>query len=424
MYNISGIDQNPKLGYYRVADETYYSKPMAYMRAKELGTIPTWCFNNIQFVKEDWTVEPEVDLLELYRLRAQQIRDQYDYIRLDLSGGSDSATVLYSFVLNNIPLDEVVFRYPKQGEKGVVGDVHNYDPSNTLSEWEFSAKPMLHWISTNYPDVKITFYDYSQRMIDGDYLKDESWILQTRDWFQPGHVAKHDIFGAKEHREQADSGKKICILHGVDKPKVVVINGQWYTYFIDVFANQPSPIKHDYENITHELFFWTPDLPKLLIKQSHMIKTWFDLPTHKTFKYLVSYPVRDPNARTTYENIVKSIVYPQFDLTTWQTSKATNSFYNEMDHWFYTNFSDTEMYQVWKSGLEFLTINVDHDQFMSKDGKINGFTWNKSIFYHLGPVLDEVETEIIVTNHDFRKEHLKPEEITVWQNQKLKHITV
>jgi hypothetical protein len=49
---------------------------------------------------------------------------------------------------------------------------------------------------------------------------------------------------------------------------------------------------------------------------------------------------------------------------------------------------------------------------------------HKSIFYHLGPVLNEVETEIIVTNHNFRKEHLKPEEITVWQNQKLKRITV
>ncbi len=420
----TGIDQNPKLGYYKVGQEIYYSKPMAYTRAKQLGTIPSWHFNSVEFARHDWTVEPDIALLEFYRLRAQQIRDQYDYIRLDLSGGSDSTTVLYAFVLNNITLDEVVFRYPKQGEHGVVGDVHNYDPTNTLSEWEFAARPLLQWIATNYPDIKITFYDYSERMLSGDYLKDESWVFETRDWFQPGHVAKHDIFGAKEHQIQAESGKKICILHGVDKPKVVLIENNWYTYFIDVFANQPSPIKNDYENITHELFFWSPDLTELLIKQCHMIKTWFDLPVHNNFRYLVQYPVMNPNRRTAYESIVKSIIYPQYDPMTWQTSKATNSFYNEMDTWFYVNFAGTKMEQVWKAGLDFLVDNIDADQFMYRDGQPNGLLWNKSIFYHLGPSTNQHDANVVFDNHDFRKDRLKSEQITVLQDRKLKHITV
>jgi len=420
MHNLTGIDQNPKLGFYKVGPEVFYSKPQAYARAHELGTNATWHFNTSEFARHNWTQEPNVDLREIYRLRAQQIRQKYDYVRLDLSGGSDSATVLYAFVLNNIHLDEVVFRYPKTGEKGVCNDPHDYRPENTLSEYEFAAKPMLQWIATNYPKIKITMFDYSESKLE-ETLQDESWIFQTRDWFQPGHSAKHNIFAAEGHREQADSGKSICILHGVDKPKVVTINNNWYVYFVDVFANQPSPIMEDYTNITHELFFWTPDMPELVIKQSHMIKDWFEQPEHQGFKHLVKYPLWNPNKRTAYESIVKSIVYPDFDPLTWQTSKATNSFYNEMDHWFYTNYKDTRMHQIWLAGLEYLEEQVGTDQMMHKHGMPVGLKWNKSLFYHLGPSTNPLSTPAFV-NHA----HLDnlSEEILLWQDRKIQRITV
>jgi hypothetical protein len=420
MHNLIGIDQNPKLGFYKVNAETFYSKPQAYARAHELGVRPTWHFNTVEFAKQDWTQEPETNLREIYRLRAEQIRQKYDYVRLDLSGGSDSVTVLYAFVLNNIPLDEVVFRYPKSGEKGVCSNPHDYRPENTLSEYEFAAKPLLKWIATNYPQIKITVFDYSENMLR-ETLQDESWIFSTRDWFQPGHSAKHNIFAAEGHRAQADSGKNICVLHGVDKPKVVTINNNWYTYFVDVFANQPSPIMEDYTNITHELFFWTPDMPELLIKQSHMIKAWFDMPGHDSFRHLVKYPQWNPNRRTAYESIVKSIIYPDFDPLTWQTSKATNSFYNEMDHWFYTNYKDTTMHQTWLAGLEYLTEQVGLDQMMYKNGMPVGLKWNKSLFYHLGPSISQAHKPAFVNQGHMAN---LAEEITLWQDRKIQHIVV
>lgn len=420
MHNLIGIDQNPKLGYYKVAQEIFYSKPQAYARAHQLGTSAIWHFNEPEFVRHDWTQPPDTDLREIYRLRAQQLRQKYDYIRLDLSGGSDSATVLYSFVLNNIHLDEVVFRYPKTGEKGVCGDPNDYRPENTLSEYQFSARPMLNWIATHYPKIKITEFDYSESMLENT-LQDESWIFSTRDWFQPGHSAKHNIFAAEGHRQQADSGKSICVLHGVDKPKVVTINNNWYTYFVDVFANQPSPLIEDYTNITHELFFWTPDMTELLIKQSHMIKDWFDLPEHAGLQHLVRYPVQNPNNRTAYENIVKSIIYPDFDPLTWQTTKATNSFYNEMDHWFYTNYKNTRMHQVWMAGLEYLQDQVGTDQMMHKNNRPVGLRWNKSLFYYLGPTKNK-NIEPTFSNHTYLQ--TMSEEIKIWQDRKIYQITV
>jgi hypothetical protein len=32
----------------------------------------------------------------------------------------------------------------------------------------------------------------------------------------------------------------------------------------------------EYTNIHTEFFYWTPDLPEIVIKQSHMIRRWFE----------------------------------------------------------------------------------------------------------------------------------------------------
>ena len=128
------IEQNPKLGFYTVGDKVFYSKPLALIESTKTGHFPEWNFNNDVFSKQPWEHESETDLLELYRLRALQLREKYDYIRLDVSGGGDSSTVVYSFLKNHIHLDEVVFRYPKSGEKNNTDDPFNTKPENTLSE--------------------------------------------------------------------------------------------------------------------------------------------------------------------------------------------------------------------------------------------------------------------------------------------------
>ena len=190
------IEQNPKLGFYKVGSEIFYSKPQAYIYATKTKQSIHWNFNNLEYAKIDWSVEPETNLRELYRQRAQQLRDRYDYIRLECSGGGDSTTVAYSFLLNNIHLDEVIFRYPKTGEKDATNDPFNTKPTNTLSEYQFAAKPLLEWIKTNYPKTRVVIHDYSENMLEQESSRDESWIYNTRDWFQPGHG---DKYKSEEH---------------------------------------------------------------------------------------------------------------------------------------------------------------------------------------------------------------------------------
>lgn len=376
------IEQNPKLGYYTVGNDRFYSKPMALIKATETKVFPEWNFNNAVFDSVNWLAEPATPLRELYKLRAQQLRDRYDYIRLEFSGGADSTTALYSFVNNKIHIDEVVFRYPKTGEKNVCDDPFNYKPENTLSEARYAAYPVLHWLSTAAPNTKITVHDYSENMLNNVY--DESWVLRTKDYFQPGHIFKHSALGHDKHRHQADSGKKICILYGVDKPKICIKDQKWYVYFIDIIANHAVTDAGDYNNITTEYFYWNADLPELLIKQAHMIRRWFDLNDNSMLQYVCRWPNYSYAHRNAYESILKPLIYPDYDPTTFQTSKATNSFYNEMDFWFYQNFSHTQQHRVWRAGLDYLTATIDPKYFNYEMGKPVGFVGFISPFYCIG----------------------------------------
>ena len=412
---MNGIEQNPKLGFYRVGDETFYSKPLAYMHATKTGIPPTWHFNTAIYAKSDWTLEPELDIRELYKIRAQQLREKYDYIRVEASGGGDSTTAIFAFLLNGIHLDEVVFRYPKSGEKGVTDDPFTTKADNTLSEWQFAAKPLLDWIKTNYPQVKITVHDYSKDMLAEEKTRDETWVFTTRDWFQPGHGNKHTHFGTKEHKDLADSGKSICVLYGVDKPKITIVDGGWYGYFIDLYANHANPVQEGHTNITSELFYWSPDLPEISIKQSHMIRRWFSMPQNHHLQHLVN--EQDPNKRTAYEFIAKSIIYPDYDLQTWQTSKPTNSFYNEMDHWFYTNFKETNLYAAWENGLKLLVDSIDPKYFYYQLGKPVGLCMQRSPYYYLGPVTNTNASPIIpnrshITDNKIPVTSLKDKQMT------------
>jgi hypothetical protein len=387
---MNGIEQNPKLGYYQVGDRIFYSKPQAYIHATEIGLDPVWHFNPVAYAKVNWTQAPESNILELYRIRAQQLRDRYDYIRLEASGGGDSTTAAFAFLLNGIHLDEVIFRYPKQGEKDHAGDPFNTKATNTLSEFDFAAKPLLNWIKTNYPKTLVSIHDYSENMLADEGTRDETWIFNTRDWFQPGHADKYTHFGTKEHRDLAESGKSICALIGIDKPKITLINGKWYAYFNDLQANSANPIVNDHTNITSEYFYWTPDLPEIVVKQAHMVIEWFDAPQNQHLKHLVAWPNTDPSKRTTYEHIAKSIIYPEYDLETWQTAKPTNSFYNEMDQWFYANFKETQLYSAWQAGLQLLLDKIDPKYLQCQLGIPVGLVSNTTPFYYIG---DELTTQ-------------------------------
>ena len=384
-------EHNPKLGFYTVGEKIFYYKPQALMEATKTGHFPHWNFNREIFSSIDTTLEPQLSLRELYRIRAQQLRDKYDYIRLEFSGGGDSTTTLLSFINNNIHLDEIVFRYPAQGDKNLGPDPKNMKAENTLSEWHFAAKPMLQKIAVSHPKIKITMHDFSDNILK--YTGDESWTDNAKDYLHPEHVFKHDPVAFEGHKDLAETGKKICVLYGIDKPKICIKDGRWWMYFLDLQANHSQSQTGYYNNITNEYFYWQGDLPELVIKQAHTIRNWFLKPEIKHLQFLMRWPNHSIAHRGAYEQLAKPLIYPDYNPTTWQTVKSTNAFYSEMTWWFFKNFKDTRFYQVWESGLQHIVNQVDPKFFNYEQGRAVGFVGFMDKFYDLGPA-DYVNTDI------------------------------
>ena len=99
-------------GYYRVGGKTYTSKFEALLIASNTNQKITFHYYDEVW---DYTINSfnpdNINLLEMYKERAQQIRDKYDYLVLHFSGGSDSVTALQAFIHNGIKLDEVYVKW-------------------------------------------------------------------------------------------------------------------------------------------------------------------------------------------------------------------------------------------------------------------------------------------------------------------------
>jgi hypothetical protein len=381
MYDIIQLlEKNDKLGFYIVNGQKYHNKIQALIEATNHKAHPVWNFNQKTFECQDWCADPLETISELYRMRAQQLRDQYDYIILNLSGGADSTTALYSFVNNGIFIDEVIVRHPQNGLKNLTVTDNTTVADNAYSEWKFAAVPLLDWLRGASPNTKITIHDYSDHLQKPQY--EEDWVFLGRDYLHPGIVSryKYDIDWLKSVYE---SHTKVCMLFGIDKPRICIRNGSYYLYFLDIQANTAVSEIKEYDNIETEFFYWTPDLPKIVIKQAHMIVDWFESQKNPAIKTLLRWPNKDVSQRTTYEMIVKTIIYPDYDFNTFQTAKPTSCFETEIDFWFYKNFQGTRSWQIWQKGLEFVKSNIDSQWFNYRFQNKDGFVGFISPFYKI-----------------------------------------
>ena len=146
-------------GYYVVNGKAYFNKLEAILDAQKTSAKVSWNFHQDIFEKVNWQVEPEPSLDDFYRMRAQQIRDKYDYVIVRVSGGADSTNVIKSFLNNGIRVDEIIADVPLSG-------LNNWEytkstsSANTVSESKYVQFPLLNEIKTSHPDIKISINDY------------------------------------------------------------------------------------------------------------------------------------------------------------------------------------------------------------------------------------------------------------------------
>jgi len=390
-----------KIGfYYKVKDKIFYNKIDAIMHASKTLDDVSWHFHQDIFEKINWTIEPDADLDEFYKNRAQQIREEYDYVVILCSGGADSTNVVKSFLNNDIFPDEIIAAAPMSGLNNFDFNTKDTSHINTMSETKYAQLPLMDEISSKFPNVKITLHDYFHDMLD---YKSEEWLYQCEDWVHPSSRARYRYERIPHLKKIAEAGKRMAFVYGIDKPTLAVDDhtGDIYTVFADLPVNvQRLPFDRDYLNVDNVLFYWNGQLPLMMVKQAHQLSRWIFKPENiRALKYL---RIQSRALKTSwaenrfrhsrYERAIVPCIYPSTHRSIFQAEKPISIFLGEHDGWFYQLHNKTMLNQMMVSDtISFFKkinpkyINPGNNGFQTfinsyKIGKVSDFTENQDTF--------------------------------------------
>jgi hypothetical protein len=375
-------NRQDKFGYYLVGTLKFYSKLEAIEFSVRTNQKVTWHFNDVEFGLHDWTVEPTETLEELYRQRAQQLREKYDYLVLWFSGGSDSDNILHTFVTNNIKLDECasLVNYAATGsrEDWLNGEIYNV------------AVPKVNAAKHTQPWMQHTLIDIAQPTIDYFSKQDASdWVYGLNNFVNPNSAVKQEIKKTVPHWMQlVDQGKRVGFIYGLEKPMVHGFGKNYYFKFTDSIDNAVSNViqSRNDEWDHNELFYWDPSCVKLLTKQGHAVKRFLKKAeglSQDKERIFMNSTVVDKKVKWLTIELLNKIVYPGWTPVDYQV-KPTSLIHSPRDRWFFKLPDNDAAKHAWKIGIEHLwnTLPQQH-KLGTWDGNSNVKRLS-SKFYDLG----------------------------------------
>ena len=333
---IKSMDYNNNV-YWSVADKIFYNKFDALLYASEIKMPVTFSYYDDTWEKFSRVGLGSANLNNLYKKRAQQLRDEYDYLILYFSGGSDSYNVLRSFIDNGIRLDEVCVKWPM-----VVIEKQLYTPNtrdssafNYLSEWDYAIKPVLNQLSQTHPEIKIEISDWSDKFIPDVYNEENLKKVNAWNDVEIGVT----LATSPNELRLAEKGKKVASIYGIEKPIIANSNNKWFFSFEDSSVNIGIPMEHS-EN-TIEYFYWSPKMPELALEQAYQLCRYLELNPRES-KYFLSKDaaywsrVEHQVNHQVRNNIAKSVIYTTWD-NKFQTDKPILDDRADKHSWIFTH---------------------------------------------------------------------------------------
>ena len=269
-------------GFYLYKNDAYVNRMDIFDRMyaeNDFGGSIRFYFNDHIFNEIDWTIEPPFSLPQLYRMRAQQLRESYDYLILAFSGGSDSMEVLHTFIENGIFLDEVqVINYEKAISKIDETTLYADKSLAHFLEFRLSVIPELEYIKQKSPNTKISVYDISD-----DFMKHSATKGVSPDNLNPRTVLTNcptmtypwtQLSNLLHNETALTKNNKVAFISGNEKPQTTIADNKFYFFFGDwcYYNSKMHNDKFIDRIFTNEEFFWSKDAPLIPVKQSHVLK--------------------------------------------------------------------------------------------------------------------------------------------------------
>lgn len=320
-------------GHYVVDGEIIENKVYALLRATEKKAEVNWWYYDEVFTQATGKFGLyHLSVEDLYKQRAIQLRESYDYLILNYSGGSDSHNILHTFLKNNIKLDHIFVQWPERlMDRGLyIPNAIDKSNANFHSEWDLVLKKDLEWLGQHHPEIKIEIADWTTTVIDKFY-NDDLFAKAVSNLPSIARAQKQHTFSPTEGT-LALAGKKVASIFGVDKAQVTLgAKDKWYMSFVDTacmaHANPDNPDGTEY-------FYITPKFPELAILQAYKVAKWYT--KHPEKIHLVrGKKIRRANEpgfnQKTYQQlyaeyeeiceIVKLVCYPNWDFNKFQAAK-------------------------------------------------------------------------------------------------------
>jgi hypothetical protein len=361
MFTLDHCDLTPdKFGYYLVGNAKTYSKLEALEIQKVTGDFPQWNFNNEIYQIQDWTQEPSTTLWELYKQRAVQIRNSYDYVVLFYSGGSDSQNMLSAWMASGLKIDEIATQWNVAGT-GSRSTFWN-------GEVDRVALPWIQQLKNQGLEFNFRLLDISadtQNVIEF-HAHDYAYHANTN--LSPNNYAKnmwrHQI---TEYKQIIESGKKLCFVWGSEKP-FLLWDGRHYCVFQDIIDNCVNPYtqRQYHQGWYDELFYWAPELPQIVIKQVHVLKNFCQTNLDPAnFQDTFTRHGYNPHIKKWLrEDVVKTLLYPYWDTSTYVDGKPPSMVLSWRDNWLFASTQGQQYrdyLQSLKQQLDLTWLNdVDH----------------------------------------------------------------
>lgn len=335
-------------GIYSCNGKNFVNKIDAIFESNTSGKHVEWDYHDKIFSQHHWNIDPPVELEELYKQRALQLREAYDHLVLFYSGGVDSWYILKMFIKYNIKLDEIYMYGPFKAEEKMYSEL-GFDRSPGYYTREIQQSlPLLKKLVAD-KNIKINVFDWTEHIINA--ADDRDWFYTAGVRFDPTCMVRskfHKIF--REHSEMRHKGKKVGFVYGIDKPRLIRDDKSIFFAFLDVIFTTSVLPTNDitdayWEN--DEFFYWTPNMPELCIKQSHVVVNHLKS-TNQTglIKHVKNIAAFHDES---YYKQVNRAIYPLWDHNIWQVKKPTGAIYNEQSKWFLDSGLEAKL--KWESSI-------------------------------------------------------------------------
>ena len=216
----------------------------------------------------------------------------------------------------------------------------------------------MNFLSKKFTKIKFSFVDYTTHVNDWKLIMSE----YNRDYlYLFGHVTLPNIIAVdilpkkiKRWKKLIESGKKVAFITGAEKPMLRCKGSSWIFNFHDGFVGyRMSTLRQMYDDGSfgsYEFFYWSPDFPKIPIKQSHCIMNHYKKNIEKLQQDTIY--VNPEYGRTFKKNQLtfSPIVYPSLQIIDtvgdchigldgrkYYIKKNDKVFYGNRDQWYFNS---------------------------------------------------------------------------------------